>query len=78
MAFEHKRVCGECERVAPSWADRCPVCGSLSLVHQIVIAPPAAPMSVISDAKPARRKPRRAMAPGHHEPPHSSPARSTA
>jgi hypothetical protein len=77
MAFEHTRVCGKCEREAPSWADRCPVCGSLSLVHRIVIAPPAAPLSVIADAKQARRKPRRAMSPGH-EPPHTSPARSTA
>jgi len=71
------RVCGACEREAPSWANRCPSCGSLSLVYQIVISAPSTPVASIADAKQARRRTRGAPRPGH-EPPHSSPARSTA
>lgn len=41
MAIEHLRVCGACERECPGWANRCPVCGSLSLVHRITVVPTA-------------------------------------
>jgi hypothetical protein len=75
MAFEHTRVCADCERACPSWADRCPSCGGLSMVYRIVIAPPSA--SVASIDKASQRKARRVPLTGT-EPPHSSPARSTA
>jgi predicted ATP-dependent serine protease len=75
MAVEHARICGACGLESPSWADRCPVCGSLSLVHQVTIVP-AAPIATIS-AKAARKKAHRARMIGR-EPPRTSPARSTA
>jgi predicted ATP-dependent serine protease len=39
MAIEHVRVCGACERECPGWANRCPACGSLSLLHRITFVP---------------------------------------
>jgi hypothetical protein len=39
MAIEHARLCGACEQNFPGWADRCPACGSTSLVQRIVIIP---------------------------------------
>jgi len=56
MAIEHARICGECERECPSWANRCPTCGSLSLVHRIVIAPPSMPVATIADVQQTRRR----------------------
>lgn len=41
MAIEHVRICGACERECPGWANRCPVCGSLSLVYRITFVPAA-------------------------------------
>jgi predicted ATP-dependent serine protease len=75
MAIEHARICGACGKDSPSWADRCPVCGSLSLVHRVTIVPAAAPIATLSP-KAGRKKARRAMV--GREPPHTSPARSTA
>jgi hypothetical protein len=74
MGIVHARVCGECERECPSWADRCPTCGSLSLVHRIVIGSPAAPIATLATG--ARKKPRRVVK--DQEPPQTEPARSTA
>jgi len=56
MAVEHARVCAECERECPSWAVRCPVCGSLSLVHRITIVPPAPLATLKGPAKGKRTR----------------------
>jgi predicted ATP-dependent serine protease len=74
MAVEQARICGACGRESPSWADRCPVCGSISLIHQITIVP--APQIATISPKAGRKKARRAMV--GREPPHTTPARSTA
>ncbi|HXS26699.1 MAG TPA: hypothetical protein VN730_03435 [Steroidobacteraceae bacterium] len=42
MAIEHVRICGACERECPGWANRCPACGSLSLLYRITFVPVAA------------------------------------
>ena len=39
MAIEHLRICGACERECPGWANRCPACGSLSLLYRITFVP---------------------------------------
>ena len=41
MAIEHVRICGACERECPGWANRCPACGSLSLLYRITFVPAA-------------------------------------
>jgi predicted amidophosphoribosyltransferase len=41
MSIQHARVCGACERDCPSWANRCPACGSTAISYQMVIAPPS-------------------------------------
>lgn len=41
MAIEHLRICGACERECPGWANRCPACGSLSLLYRITFVPTA-------------------------------------
>ena len=41
MAIQHARVCGACERECPSWAPRCPACGSTAISFQLIISPPA-------------------------------------
>jgi len=41
MSIEHVRVCGACERECPGWANRCPVCGSLSLQYRVTFIPAA-------------------------------------
>ncbi len=56
MAIEHARICGACERECPGWANRCPFCGSLSLVHRITIVPAPASVATIVGAKPARKR----------------------
>lgn len=50
MAIEHVRICGACERECPSWANRCPACGSLSLLTRVTFVPTAvvAPESSLS------------------------------
>jgi RNA polymerase subunit RPABC4/transcription elongation factor Spt4 len=40
MAVQHARVCGACERECPSWANRCPACGSTAISYQLIVAPP--------------------------------------
>lgn len=37
MAIQYARVCGACERECPSWANRCPACGSTAIAHRMVI-----------------------------------------
>jgi predicted ATP-dependent serine protease len=74
MGIEHARVCGSCEQECPSWADRCPSCGSISLVHRIVIGSTAAPIATLASG--ARKKPRRVVS--DSEPAQTEPARSTA
>lgn len=80
MAIEHARVCGSCERECPGWALRCPVCGSLSLVHRITIVPPAPVAKLKGPARTTRTRAARARpAPGREPARGSSPsARSTA
>lgn len=41
MAIQHARVCGACERECPSWANRCPACGSTAISFQLIVAPPS-------------------------------------
>jgi predicted amidophosphoribosyltransferase len=41
MAIQHARVCGACERDCPSWANRCPACGSTAISFQMIVAPPS-------------------------------------
>ena len=41
MAIQHTRVCSACERNCPSWANRCPACGSSAITDQLIIAPPS-------------------------------------
>lgn len=41
MAIQHARVCGACERECPSWASRCPACGSTAITFQMIISPPS-------------------------------------
>ncbi len=81
MAIERALICGACERECPSWANRCPACGSLSLVHRIIVVPASAPLAAIAGAKPARKKairPRLAAAGREASRPQSVQVRSTA
>jgi len=60
MAIEHVRVCGACERECPGWANRCPVCGSLSLLYRVTFVPtavaaPGGTRSVSVAPKPVRK-----------------------
>jgi RNA polymerase subunit RPABC4/transcription elongation factor Spt4 len=41
MAIQHARVCEACERDCPSWANRCPACGSTAITFQMIITPPS-------------------------------------
>jgi len=65
MSIEHVRICGACERECPGWANRCPACGSLSLLSRITFVP-----ATIVAAEATLRL----MAPG--KTPRKSPARS--
>lgn len=78
MAINHARICQACERECPEWADRCPACGSLSLLRQFVIVPSAPAYS--TRAKPPRSpSSRRRRSAGRESPrPHGAPAHSTA
>jgi hypothetical protein len=56
MAIQHARVCGECERECPSWANRCPSCGSTAISFQMIIQPPnGTSIRKIADATPRLR-----------------------
>ena len=39
MAIQHARICGACDRECPSWAQRCPACGSTAISYQMVLVP---------------------------------------
>lgn len=41
MAVQHARVCGACDRECPSWANRCPACGSTAICLQLILCPPS-------------------------------------
>jgi Predicted nucleic acid-binding protein, consists of a PIN domain and a Zn-ribbon module len=55
MAIEHARLCSGCERECPSWADRCPACGSTAIVHRIVMIPPQPAELAVPKQRPPRR-----------------------
>lgn len=63
MAIQHARVCGACERECPSWANRCPACGSTAITFQMIIAPPSSGnVRKIADSAPRVRRSRVAAA----------------
>jgi RNA polymerase subunit RPABC4/transcription elongation factor Spt4 len=55
MAIQHARVCGACERECPSWANRCPACGSTAITFQLIIAPPGNVHQIADGAPRVRR-----------------------
>ena len=64
MAIQYARVCGACERECPSWAHRCPVCGSTAIAHRMVVtSAPAQP--AVAGAQPARMRRSRARIANH-------------
>jgi hypothetical protein len=69
MSIEHVRICGACERECPGWANRCPACGSLSLLYRITFIPAA----VVAPESSRRASGRGAVA---SRPPHKGTARS--
>lgn len=78
MAISHARICGACERECPSWADRCPACGSSSLVRRIVVDP-VSPVAAHVAAKSPRRDPSWSRRTAGQPPPrHGTPTHSTA
>ena len=57
MAIQHARVCGACERECPSWANRCPACGSTAISFQMIISPPSgANIHKLADTAPRLRR----------------------
>ncbi len=64
MAIQHARVCGACERECPSWAHRCPACGSTAISYQLIIAPASdtSERKVAANAPQVRHRPVRARA----------------
>ena len=63
MAIHHARVCGACERECPSWANRCPACGSTAISYQMIIAPPSGTsIRKIADNAPRLRRSRARVA----------------
>lgn len=59
MAIHHARVCGACERECPSWANRCPSCGSTAISFQMIIAPPSGTsITKIAETAPRLRRSR--------------------
>jgi len=63
MAVQHARVCGACERECPSWANRCPACGSTAISYQLIVAPPGGTsIRQISDDAPRLRRSRARVA----------------
>jgi predicted amidophosphoribosyltransferase len=59
MAIQHARVCGACERDCPSWANRCPACGSTAISYQMIIAPPSGtPLTKVANNTPRLRRSR--------------------
>jgi RNA polymerase subunit RPABC4/transcription elongation factor Spt4 len=63
MAVQHARVCGACERECPSWANRCPACGSTAISYQLIVAPPdGTRIRKIADNAPRLRRSRARVA----------------
>ncbi len=63
MAIHHARVCGACERECPSWANRCPSCGSTAISYQMIIAPPSGTsIRKLADTAPRVRRSRARVA----------------
>lgn len=59
MAIHHARVCGACERECPSWANRCPSCGSTAISYQMTITPPSGTsIRKLADTAPRLRRSR--------------------
>lgn len=57
MAIQHARVCGACERECPSWANRCPACGSTAITFEMTISPPSSGnVRKIADSAPRLRR----------------------
>ncbi len=64
MAIQHARVCGACERECPSWANRCPACGSTAISFQLIVAPPSGTsIRKLADNAPRLRRGRARVAP---------------
>jgi hypothetical protein len=64
MAIQHARVCGACERECPSWANRCPACGSTAITFQMIISPPSSGnVRKIADSAPRVRRGRQQNVP---------------
>ncbi len=61
MAIQHARVCGACERECPSWAQRCPACGSSAISLRMILSPPSDPRGHIR-ADEVMTRPRRVRA----------------
>jgi hypothetical protein len=63
MAIQQARVCGACERECPSWANRCPACGSTAISYQLIVAPPSGTsIRKIADTAPRLRRSRARLA----------------
>ena len=62
MAIQYARVCGACERECPSWAQRCPVCGSTAIAHRMVITSAPAQPAVTGTQPPRTRRSRARVA----------------
>ena len=63
MAVQHARVCGACDRECPSWANRCPACGSTAISFQLIVAPPSGTsIRKLADKAPKLRRARIAPA----------------
>jgi RNA polymerase subunit RPABC4/transcription elongation factor Spt4 len=59
MGIQNARVCGACERECPSWANRCPACGSTAISYQMIVAPPSStPITKVANNTPRLRRSR--------------------
>jgi predicted amidophosphoribosyltransferase len=64
MAIHHARVCGACERECPTWANRCPACGSTAISFQMIVSPPSGTsIRKLADNTPRLRRNRAHVAP---------------
>jgi predicted ATP-dependent serine protease len=62
MAIQHARVCAACERECPSWANRCPACGSTAITFQMIVSPPSGTVSKLAGSTPRLRRSRTRVA----------------
>lgn len=58
MAIQHARICGACDRECPSWAHRCPACGSTAISYHMVLTPSGGTVSPIAESQKRRGRPR--------------------